>query len=477
MKQKDKGLRLVPKAFANLGSTGIVARYTQPAGTGRASTLSSVAERDRQSSIDKSIFEEWTLDMCIAQHSVAGEGNTRPLPATTAGNLPEVRTTDVSTLPWETHHAQHRALYSVAIPTRARLLLAELARTVDNENPLSNIFMRRDNMSDRSHMNIRTLSRALNDLETAGLIVRHKQRRYTYGDYAGCFAGLLLNLTEKAARLLGLIRDASHPTSPQAEPLAEKTTATAHTSDRQPTFAEPSDKVSHGLYKDLSPNAFQKRQPGQLPEDLQRLRSLGFLDFLIFKLMREAREANKLLSDIVEATWEHLKTAHRPICYLRSLIQKPVDFGHQVRSRRSAQATQHRAAQEQHNTLTTVGRHAGKTFYTPNADRRVVVSADANEITVLKASEHAYRSSRHAWQTDFVRAVEEGQLVPETGALATRFEQLRSSSSTPDTTRPSIAAAGHGERNLSASAAQMEIMRKAVRLSTNGQRVIRSGGW
>ena len=94
----------------------------------------------------------------------------------------------------------------------------------------------------------------------------------------------------------------------------------------------PSATVADGaIYKDLFPKN-QKRQPGTLPLDLQRLLSLGFHKFLVFKLMREAKQHGKLLTEVVEVTWEHLSAAKRPISYLRSLLRSPVDFGHQLRS-------------------------------------------------------------------------------------------------------------------------------------------------
>jgi hypothetical protein len=63
----------------------------------------------------------------------------------------------------------------------------------------------------------------------------------------------------------------------------------------------------------LLSTAFQNRQPGQVPADLQRLLTLGFSKFLIFGLMRDARERGKRLSDVVQATWHGLKRADRPV--------------------------------------------------------------------------------------------------------------------------------------------------------------------
>lgn len=385
--------------------------------------------------------------MSIAQHSVAGEGNDRPLPAATTENQFEVFSTDASTLPWKTHHAQHRALYSVAIPTRARLLLAELARTVDHEKPLSNIFMRRDNMAERSHIHIRTLSRALKDLETAGLIVRHEQRRYTYGDYVGCFAGLWLNLTEKAAGLLGLLptekTSSAKPSGPESkkaslaskqpieqtrlaeppEPVAENASVGPQRPSQQAELAEPKDNVSYGLYKDLSPTAFQKRQPGQLPSDLERLRTLGFHHLFIFRLMKEAKRHGKYLSDVVEVVWEHLKLAKRPINYLRKILTLPVDFRQQRLARHAAVQADRQAHLEQQEIQAVLTRNEGQTFFDPACTRKVTVSADGS--TMHDVRETKPRAMAGNWQAGFVDALRRGQFLHATTELEEQFAQAR----------------------------------------------------
>ena len=134
---------------------------------------------------------------------------------------------------------------------------------------------------------------------------------------SGLFGRAYLQLTERAAALLGYFRTPAHATSAK-RPVANLCRGSRlQAPDRSMlSFTDPSAKLADGgIYKDLSPTPFQKRQPGQVPEDLQRLRSLGFIDFLIFKLMREARENGKRLSDVVEATWDHLKAAKAPINY------------------------------------------------------------------------------------------------------------------------------------------------------------------
>ncbi|MCM2248587.1 hypothetical protein, partial [Klebsiella pneumoniae] len=99
-----------------------------------------------------------------------------------------------------------------------------------------------------------------------------------------------------------------------------------------------------------------------LPADLQRLGQLGFQKFLIFKLMRQAREHGKRLSDVVEATWTDLQKAHRPICYLRALLAKPVDFSRQVHLRREQFAEEAGRQRQAAETARTMADAAGRTF-------------------------------------------------------------------------------------------------------------------
>lgn len=152
---------------------------------------------------------------------------------------------------------------------------------------------------------MRTFSRSLDDLETAGFVSRPPQTRY---GNAGLFGRAYLHLTPKAAALLELVEPASEMTPPAKEPTEAVVKASADL-----PFASTSAAVAHGaIYKDLNP-ATQKRQPRRVPTDLQRLLSLGFREFLIFKLMRDARRHGKLLSDVVEASWNHLHLASHPI--------------------------------------------------------------------------------------------------------------------------------------------------------------------
>lgn len=51
--------------------------------------------------------------------------------------------------------------------------------------------------------------------------------------------------------------------------------------------------------------------------------------------MREADQYAKRLSDVVEASWDHIRRATHPISYLGTLLGAPVDFAFRVRSKRA----------------------------------------------------------------------------------------------------------------------------------------------
>jgi len=352
--------------------------------------------------------------MLIAQRFVAGEGNDRPhLSAQNSTVLDhealEDFACDRSNLPWIVFRAAHRANHIAAIPSRSRALLAALARTVDAHRPYAAIFARRELLTGRALQSMRTFYRSLDDLASAGLVVRAPQKRY--GE-AGLFGRAYIHLTEKAAVLLGFVEEAK-PSTPTQESSTVATNSVESTSLSRDDlfFARPSASVADGgIYKDLFPKN-QKRQPGTLPPDLQRLLSLGFHKFYVFKLMREAKQHGKLLTEVVEVTWEHLSAAKRPISYLRSLLRSPVDFGHQLRSlhakihERRTRANEARAVDE------LVARHVGQVFYDEATNRRFEISADSSEIAIRDCRDPRARVSAAGWKPDFAAALRAGRLL------------------------------------------------------------------
>lgn len=358
--------------------------------------------------------------MLIAQLRVAGEEDDRlasntDRPAIDHEALEEYAC-DRSNLPWVIFRAAHRASHIAALPARARALLAALARTVDADRPYAAIFARRELLTGRALQSMRTFYRSLDDLEVAGLITRPPQKRYVSG---GLFGRAYLHLTEKAAALLGFVQEPASPT-------LQQTTAEQHAHAEQATsMIPPNATVADGpIYKDLSPNT-QKRQPARLPQDLQRLLTLGFREFLIFKLMREAKQNAKLLSDVVEATWEHLSRAKRPINYLRALLRSSVDFTHQVRVRNAARLKTELAHAKAANAQRITRTHAGQAFFDPQNARRFEVSDDASTLNVCHHQESRPRIRAGDWAGEFSEALAAGLIVPATPEREVAFASKR----------------------------------------------------
>jgi hypothetical protein len=364
--------------------------------------------------------------MLIAQLSVAGEGDLYPSPhPDDSVDIDSINTDQTaldeflagqSNLPWVVFRAAHRAANFPALPARARAVLAALARTVDANRPYAAIFARRELLTGRAMQSMRTFYRSLDDLEAAGLIERVPQKRF---GTAGLFGRAYLHLTEKSAIVLGYISPSSaqKPSGPQPDETLSSNAERVNEPDH--SFSSPCVTVADGaIYKDLFPKN-QKRQPGDLPADLQRLLSLGFRQFLIFKLMREAKAHAKLLSDVVEATWEHLRNAKRPISYLRALLRSPVDFGHQIRAKRLAAE---RLAEEKARVASidaAVLQCAGHTFIDSANTRLITVSSAADSITVHHCREARPRVATGQWAAAFVAALNAREVIPATS------EQIR----------------------------------------------------
>lgn len=357
--------------------------------------------------------------MSIVQRFVAGEGEAHPADSAA---LTAFRC-DSTNLPWIIFRAAFRAAHIEQIPPRARAVLSALARTVDAAKPFAAIFARRELLTGRALQSMRTFYRSLDDLEAAGLIDRRPQSRYVE---AGLFGRAYLHLTEHAAVLLGLVES---PPEQQIEAVPAPSQPVP--SPAPGTVLAPSAKVADGgIYKDLSPSVFQKRQPGQLPADLQRLRTLGFFDFLVFKLMREAGMHGKRLSDVVEATWDHLKRAKAPINYLRALLRNPVDFGLIVRRRHAEAHAEDERAQQQREAERFAREHAGRTFIDVDNARQFVVGAAGQSLTIFSVTERVGRQAT-GWMPSFASALKAGKLRPATALDLEQFAEAQRRAAPP----------------------------------------------
>ncbi|SPB15216.1 replication protein O [Caballeronia novacaledonica] len=347
--------------------------------------------------------------MRIAQLSVAGEVISRPKESNPVSAVADQLALDEyacdrSNLPWVIFRAAHRATHTTALPARARALLAALARTVDASRPYAPIFARRELLTGRAQQSMRTFYRSMDDLESAGFITRPPQTRY---GAAGLFGRAYIHLTSKAAVLLGLVESIDE-SDKRTAPTSEEVAGTESTVSLAPPSATVADRP---IYKDLFPTT-QKRQPGRLPADLTRLLPLGFREFLIFKLMREAKLHGKLLSDVVEASWHHLHRATHPISYLRTLLRAPVDFAYRVRSQRDAQVEERNQRTRSKRVDTAISGLAGQSFASRDGLRRYRVSEDARSVLVHHRHENQPRVHAGGWAPDFLAAIEAGHIVP-----------------------------------------------------------------
>jgi hypothetical protein len=171
-----------------------------------------------------------------------------------------------------------------------------------------------------------------------------------------------------------------------------------------------------------------------VPEDLQRLRSLGFFDFLIFKLMREAGEHGKRLSDVVEVTWEHLKRAKAPINYLRSLLRGTVDFGHLLRHRNEAKVRAEVQLKRKFEADQIARHSAGQTFVDVSGQRKYVIDAEGEGMVIYNRDEGIGRQAA-AWKAGFADAITRGQIRLATPSDLDLFQPALSSYTKPNEER------------------------------------------
>jgi hypothetical protein len=370
--------------------------------------------------------------MSIAQLRVAGEGEIHPSEIESVDSVSAAEQIFCCTrnLPHLTLRAHQRALSMITLPLRARCALAAVALTVDCRHPLKEVFAHRDYLAERAGLSERTWYRAEADLVLAGLItVAEQGRKARHGRFGAAY----IYLTEVAAKMLGLVgapvlkskrkaagcegnehqagpHDGHEPSSPACDAQDQ--------APAEPRFAPPSANVADPYTSDFyqSPSS-QKRQPGTLPLDLERLLTLGFHKNLVFKLMKEARLAGKFLSDVVECCWEPLKSARTPIAYLRALLARSVDFSHQTRQRQIENQNRHAKNRELDELASIVRSNAGKSFVDHAEGIVVVFSTAGDAAEVIYANESRPRYAAGSALLDLARGIRNGQLQPDTNAL------------------------------------------------------------
>ncbi|MDN7919297.1 replication protein O [Burkholderia gladioli] len=423
--------------------------------------------------------------MSIAQPDVAGEGDVHPeAPSLEPGNSEsEPLSCEARNLPYQTLRAHQRALSVAGLPQRARCALAALAQTVDRRKPLASIFAHRDYLAARAGLSERTWYRAERDLVEAGMITIAEQTRKTRH---ARFGAAYIYLTEAAATLLGLLGSEARfgqrgPKAPRQTARSGAVPTTAHQqgaiSADCTSFVQEQSAEADATYSQVSPSAnladpytnvyrlpasSQKRQQARLPSDVQPLLSLGFHENYIFKLMKLARvDHQKRLGDVVEACWDSLKKAKRPIPYLRTLLRSSTDFAWIASQRRTAQLVADTLALEQ-TELEQAGREiAGSAFVSRGGNVQYRISDDGRVLTSRDIREGRERVATTGWLSGFVQAIRDGA-VKQCRAGATACIPGQAERSQPLAPSATVSAAS------STSLSSIALMRAQLRAITAG---------
>lgn len=236
-------------------------------------------------------------------------------------------------LPNKILRAIDQAVELQGLTTGVRTTLQTICRYVSQHDPLGPVFTRKTKIADRAGLSERTVHRHIVKLESLGLLRAEDQR---HGKKNGKFLVTHIFLTEKLARMVGLIGG-----------------------EEAILASSPSDKMTGGHIKGLpDPSSTKKqgrpKQNGQrieptLPADLQPLAELGMWPQTICKLMKEAKDHGKRLSDILVAVKKRLSELQlggkQIATYLRKAISSQTDFAAQAKKAQDAerQAEQGRA--------------------------------------------------------------------------------------------------------------------------------------
>ncbi|MCA8050666.1 helix-turn-helix domain-containing protein [Burkholderia arboris] len=358
--------------------------------------------------------------MSIAQHSVAGEGEAYPLDSESNALNAQLEELELGrNLPYATLRAHQRALNLTTLPKRARAALASIALVVDARKPLNSVFARRSYLSRRAGLSERTWYRAEQDLVDAGLVTVSEQIRKPRG---GLFGAAYIHLSEQAARALGLIAMKKVVAEAPTEQPDLAAGADASSLPAQPT-AKVSDRFT---YKDYLFPPSQRRQPGQLPEDVQPLLAVGFRKYFIFWLMGIARRNHgKQLGHVVTASWEMIKKARNPVAYVFALLRSSTDFAWLAKQRHAAKIEAQDAAERQAAAEAERERIAGQRFVAIDGAKRFEVSTDGSSLTVESITESAVRTAGGHWIDDFVAALRAGKIRLAVHADHASFEAAR----------------------------------------------------
>lgn len=239
--------------------------------------------------------------------------------------------TGPTTLPLPLIQAQLLCFQKTAVmdlKKTARAVLSGILAFVSVRTPSKKIWPKRETLRVQSRLNSEaSLYRGLAELEQKGYVSREEQLHHKRN---GRFHISRIGLTEKAIHLLNLsdkkfihnppsceMRDGhienvvNDSTSKEESPLQENSSRNKASLQKQPT-------------NDIDPHT-------RLPKPLVKLTALGLTPKTICWLMREAKQHQKRLEDVMNYAWNYIeplaaKGSKNIKAYLRALIGKNQDF-------------------------------------------------------------------------------------------------------------------------------------------------------
>ena len=247
-----------------------------------------------------------------------------------------------------------------ALHITSRQVLATLIRFALNKtDPTALAFLKKATIAEHLAISEATVYRALGTLERAGLIEREQQQRTranlrVVGRIA--FTGRLLERIGMASRQLRATKHHEITPGESGVPSASLARMSGVNNPKQ-----SSTKKHPGT------GAFVRINNQAVPFDLaplvqhQELKASG-----LFLLMRLARKGGHRLSDIVSVAGHALRPlrGRELFAYLKSLLERPIDFGHVARMQKAREeeerAATARAALEQQQIAQLVERYRGR---------------------------------------------------------------------------------------------------------------------
>ncbi|MFJ4291217.1 helix-turn-helix domain-containing protein [Cupriavidus sp. NPDC089707] len=262
----------------------------------------------------------------------------------------------------------------------SRQVLATLVRfALNQKDPSALAFIKKATIGQHLGISEATVYRALGTLEHAGLIERERQRR----TMAQLEVVGRIRFSAKLLRCIGIACRDLRSTVPARSDESRASTGLA------PVSGVNKNKQS-STKKHPGPGSFLRIDGRAVPMDLAPLvRDQALKTSALFLLMRLARTAGHRLSDVVAAAGNALRPlqGRELFAYLKSLLDKPTDYGHVVRTCKAREdeerAAEARATQERQQIAELVAKYQGKRVSAPDGstcevDSASIVITDAN---------------------------------------------------------------------------------------------------